>query len=212
MDNISAIEVIRKIYVETNDIYVYNRQHLGENDLGYKILYGPPHVNCPILFIGDQPGGKVANEKTERTDWPDHCEYGTQTWTLARNMQVMFGAEFLDGCVGVNANFFRAPSAKSWQAVPKVTRDALEVFCRNKLLTLIDGIKPRQIVTIGLATLKKFGPTEAYLHGTKNRVLMRRSKIGERLAYATLHLSGAQIAKDDRLKISLTLRELVAAH
>jgi hypothetical protein len=203
MDDSDLITACQQIYAETNDTYNRYRQQLGANDFGFKILYGPPRLNAPVLFIGDQPGGNVADEKpNERYGWPSRCEYATESWTLARNMRNMFGSTLLMDCVGINANFFRAPNSKSWSAVPKSIRDILEKFCSVKLATIISLMAPQQIITIGSSTLKKFGPSEPILYGTKNRVLMRSGKIGQWAATSTLHLSGAQLARGDRLAIA----------
>lgn len=107
-------EVFKNIYAETNEIYNLYRQQLGSNDFGFKILYGPPRLNPPVLFIGDQPGGKNADEKpNERNGWPLHCEFTTETWRLASIMQSMFDSSFLRNCIGINANFFRSPNSKN---------------------------------------------------------------------------------------------------
>ncbi len=171
MNNSDLIAACKQIYAETNGIYLRYRQQLGVRDLGFKILYGPPCVNPHLLFIGDQPAGKIADEKpNERYSWPSRCEYATETWTLARNMQSMFGAAFLADCVGVNANFFRAPDSESWNAVPPNVRDILEKFCAEKLATMISLMAPKQIVTIGFSVLNKFGPSDPILFGAKQRV------------------------------------------
>lgn len=213
MNDSNLIKICEDMYTEANDIYLIHRAQLGQYDFGYKILYGPPHKKCPILFIGDQPGGKVADEKpNERYGWPSRCEYATESWTLARNMQSMFGIKLLEQCVGMNANFFRSPDAIAWKKVEKTIRTVLEGFCLSKLSSVIASAMPQQIVTIGFATLKKFGPTEPLLYGTKDRVLMQRGKIGSWPAVSTLHLSGAQIAEDDRRSIANKIRALAAGH
>jgi hypothetical protein len=68
-----------EIYAETGQTYSRYRQQLGPHDYGFKILYGPPHQNPPVLFVGDQPGGSVADEKeNERFGWPNVCEYAIE--------------------------------------------------------------------------------------------------------------------------------------
>ena len=200
MDTASAC---RKVYEETNAVYSQSKQRLGVNDLGFKILYGPPHQNAPILFIGDQPGGAVKDEKEdERFSWPNVCEYATETWHLAKNMRAMFGLTLLKDCVGVNTNFFRAPNVKTWQKIPAVVRNALEQFSREKLLEIIRITNPKQIVVIGLGTLDKFGPTTPNLSSANGRVLVKRGQLDGWPAISTLHLSGAQISGDDRRAIA----------
>lgn len=203
MDDAETGSACRRVYTETNEIYARLKPQLGTNNLGFKILYGPPYRQAPILFIGDQPGGSVADEKeNERFGWPTICEYATEAWLLARNMRLMFGLDFLTSCVGINANFFRAPNAVSWQRAPEATRETLERFSRAKLLEIIHVVNPGQIVVIGLSTLDKFGETSPILFSGNGRVLVKAGQIGERTAVATLHLSGAQIAAEDRQAIA----------
>lgn len=163
-----------------------------------------------MLFIGDQPGGSIADEKKdERYIWPTVCEYVTATWHLANNMRNMFGPEFLMDCVGINANFFRSPDSKSWRSVPYQVRRPLEEFCQAKLLSIISVISPKQLVAIGFSTLDSFGPSTSALYGTNNRVLMKIGKVGMWPAVSTLHLSGARISCDDRLAIANAVLKLV---
>ena len=73
---------------------------MGAANLGFKILYGPPVVEPPILFIGYQPGGeKESMIESEHQGWPEACEY----------------VEVLEACVGVNAIFLRAPADGTYQ-------------------------------------------------------------------------------------------------
>jgi len=210
MEEARIVTACNQIYAETNHIYSQYRQQLGTNDLGFKILYGPPHLNAPVLFIGDQPGGTAAEDfKSERYEWFPKCEYATESWPLARNMQNMFGPTFLLGCVGVNANFFRAQNSSSWNSVPRSLRDTLERFCSEQLFKLISLLNPIQIVVIGFSTLDKFCSSQPLLYGAKDRVLMRAGKVGQRPAVSTLHLSGAHIATDDRRKIAKAIRDIV---
>jgi hypothetical protein len=199
-----------KIYNKTSEIYDEYKTRLAPYDFGYKVLYGPPISHTPVLFVGDQPGGNIRDEKpNERFSWPEKCEYATESWALATKMQKMFGSEFLSHCVGVNANFFRSPKAEVWRCVPKQVRDELEQFSVAQLLNLIDAIDPRLIVAIGTATLEKLTPTEPVLYGTKNRVLAKTGKIGVRQAYSVLHLSGAHISMQDRASIADFVKDLV---
>jgi len=58
MTDIRELEIMaarRQIYAKTNRIYVRYKGQLGSNDLGFKILCGPPRLNAPALFIGYQP-------------------------------------------------------------------------------------------------------------------------------------------------------------
>ena len=65
------------------------------------VRHAPGDQADDFLLPRRQPGGNVADEKpNERYGWPSRCEYATESWTLARNMQNMFGSTFLMDCVG----------------------------------------------------------------------------------------------------------------
>ena len=203
MKQIEIDAACREIYAKTNMVYDRYKAQLGSAALGFKILYGPPHAKPPILFIGDQPGGRINEDfKNERDSWFPQCEYASEAWPLAANMQRMFGSQLLLRCVGINSNFFRAPTATDWKCVPVPVRGPLEAHSREQLARLIDLLEPAEIVVIGFSTLDKFGPTTTRLVGSNNRVLMKSGNLLRRPAVATLHLSGAQISREDRLRIA----------
>ncbi len=56
MDEAETIAACQQIYAETGQIYGQYKHQLGSHDYGFKILYGPPHRQPPVLFVGDQPG------------------------------------------------------------------------------------------------------------------------------------------------------------
>jgi hypothetical protein len=89
-EKLSVEEACRRIYKETKkfykDIFAGKKE-----DVGFQILYGPPHVEAPILFLGYQPGKGCKTPQQERDSgsedgWPPVCEYATENWRLATNM------------------------------------------------------------------------------------------------------------------------------
>jgi hypothetical protein len=129
----------------------------------FKILYGPPFFNPPILFIGYQPGGGAEDCARELLDgahdgWPAVCEYATESWKLAYWMRRMFGAELLTRCVGLNAIFVRAPKVEIYRkTVASSVREKIEKFCLPRVEQLIDVMQPQRIVSVGFETLDLFG-------------------------------------------------------
>ncbi len=176
---------------------------------GFKILNGPPLYRAPILFVGYQPGGGSEDGEWEKSRgaedrWPAACEYATESWILAKNMQRMFGQPYLAQCVGMNAIFLRAPHIDEYKRdFDKSLREQVERFCLAKVAQIIEAIDPVKIVAIGLDTLKLFGESTVDLvsDGEKQRPLTRVGKIAGRPAIATLHLSGAYISNLDRDRI-----------
>ena len=199
-------ETCRTIYAETKSHYTAIAQTC--RDLGFKILYGPPFLKPPILFIGYQPGGGAEDCARELIDgahdgWPTVCEYATESWKLAYWMRKMFGAELLTRCVGLNAIFVRAPKVEIYRkTVASSVREEIEKFCLPRVEQLIGVMQPQRIVSIGFETLELFGGGDPDLQNDKGRTLTKIGKIAARDAFATLHLSGAQISTIDRGRIS----------
>lgn len=89
------------LYSETAKLYRDLAPQMGKNAFGYKILYGPPRMGAPILFVGDQPGGgasdsEAGEEAGEHDRWPEHCEYGFERWRLAKQMRAIWSANVID--------------------------------------------------------------------------------------------------------------------
>ncbi len=201
--NLSSL--CREIYSETKSFYAQTAQACGE--LGFKILYGPPISKPQALFVGYQPGGGREDCAREflggaHEGWPAVCEYATESWSLARNMQQMFGCAFLEGSVALNAIFVRAPSVEIFRkAISPLQRAKIEEFCLPRVERIVDAIEPRRIVAIGFETLNLFGGGGPDVRNSKGRVLTRIGQIAGREAIATLHLSGARISTIDRDRI-----------
>jgi len=114
----------------------------------------------------------------------------------------MFGAELLTRCVGLNAIFVRAPKVEIYRkTVASSVREKIEKFCLPRVEQLIDVMQPQRIVSVGFETLDLFGGGVPDLQNDKGRTLTKIGKIGARKAFATLHLSGAQISTLDRSRI-----------
>lgn len=208
------IELKQKCLAVYSESSFFYNQLLSDNEFfGFKVLYGPPIFRPPILFIGYQPGGGAESqivEPTAQSEWATECEYATAKWTLARKLQDMFGTELLYKCVGINAIFIRAKSIAKYQAsIPYNVRQEIESFCMPRVERLIDILQPKNIVAIGFSSLALFGELSPVLMNGKGRVLIKEGLVGKRRAFATLHLSGAQISNIDRMAIKEYLLTLV---
>ena len=179
------------------------------NDFGYKILYGPPKVNPPILFIGYNPGGvykdaKNGEEAGERIGWPKKHEYADEAadYRLAKNIRKLWNEDkkFLSECVSLNYLFIRFPDKKS---LPKYA--GIEAFCAPECERIVRILKPKLIVVIGITTLHKkiFKASDAapIKRGNGDR-LIQEGELWGLPAVATMHLSGAQISNEDMARIS----------
>jgi len=122
-------------------------------------------------------------------------------------MQKMFGVELLARCIGTNAIFVRAPSVEKYMAEFRAAHHNIARFCTAEINTLIEVVKPKRIVTIGLSTLSLFGPAETDLKSRRGRALTKVGKIAGYDALAVLHLTGARISSADRELIAARVLE-----
>lgn len=193
--------VCARISAEMHDFYMRNRVALGNR--GYRVMYGPPVMNPPILFIGFQPGGAGPGDD-DLSDgrsplWPAKCDYAIKQWRLAKAMQGMFGESLLSRCTGLNSIFVRSPDVKTYRSeVPLALRRTVEDFCRPRVAQIIAAVQPAMIVTIGLESLRLFGATAPVLVNAMGRSLIEQGSVGATAAFGALHLSGARIAAADR--------------
>jgi hypothetical protein len=196
-----AKDAIRQAERET---HLYYQAHHDEfRDRGYRVMYGPPLERAPILFIGYQPGGDQRTDdhrgREQSGAWPALSDYATEAWTLARNMQSMFGIDLLRRCIGLNAIFFRSPNIAVYATeVSLARRRDAAAFCVGQAKRIIEALRPKLVVTIGFKTLELFSEGRPALSNAHSRTLLIESCIAGMPAIGTLHLSGCRIAAADR--------------
>ncbi len=204
---------LRSYYLKMNNFLTnINRKE----DFGFKIFNSPPLHQPDVLFIGYQPGGGKEDfayeiSRGSHLSWPQEAEYATASWVLAKRMREMFEPSIdLQKCVGLNAIFLRSPDIDTYNKnLTKKDRQAVAQFCADQVGEMIELLDPKFIVAIGFQTLNLFCASQPDLLSPKNRVLARRGMIGTRKAISVLHLSGAQISKDDR---SLIASHIISYH
>lgn len=194
-------QICRDAYAETRRLYAERVPPLGEADRGFRILYGPPVAEPPVMFVGFQPGGHET-EPDQHDGPPAACDYATATYLLARRLRGVFGAKLLARCTGLNRVFFRAPTVAAWRKVDPGLRHELEAFSLVRAECIARALRPRRIVAIGLGTLAGLCPTSIALQGEK-RVLARSGELWGAPAYSMVHLSGARVSRGDleRLRV-----------
>ena len=177
-------DICRRIYAETARFYNRLSDEMGERAFGYRILYGPPKIEAPILTLAFQPGGgkKDADEGLiagERASWPTYNEYAVASYTLARKMQSVWGPDLLHRCVGLNIVFFRARNKDTWGLFPKDLRDRASQFCLPRVRELVQTLRPKLIVIVGLGTASEFVPDQIELQNDRRRLDPRRDSLGQ---------------------------------
>ena len=101
----TAEALSRNIYDETRALYKGLTSKLGSSAYGFRILYGPPLVRAPLLFIGYQPGGQTQSaidglRDGEHDGWPTSCVYAHATWKLAARLRAVWGQAALQRSTG----------------------------------------------------------------------------------------------------------------
>ncbi len=173
---------------------------------GSRFFMGHPFSMHQFCSSDTGKGCKTALEERaygSEDRWPPKSEYVTECWTLAKRLREMFGEEFIERCVGLNAIFIRAHSMKNYSELDRAHRSKIEEFCLPHVETMVNAIQPKLVVAIGFATLDLL---DVDVVGTtkneKGRVLTKRGEIFGRDALGVLHLSGAWISKQDRETIA----------
>lgn len=191
-----AATICAAVYEETQRYYGAKAPYMADAALGFRILYGPPIVDAPILFIGFQPGGSSIEDDSHHRTWPAECHYATSSWPLARRMRAIWTAETLALCTGLNAIFFRASSVQSWRALPRPLRLELEAFSLTRAERIVRALSPQRIVVIGLATFDRLTIGNVVPLGS-DRTLMKQGLLWGAPTTGVIHLSGARVSSDE---------------
>lgn len=200
-------QAVTDLYDEAAAFFAERRQAFGDQYLAYRLLYGPPLEQAPVMFVGFQPGGGgEAKDYDEPTTWPAVCDYAVADWRLARELQAIFGRLQLERSTGVNLVFARAPSKRAYFNLDRELIDAVERFSRPRVTRLIELIRPQRLVFIGLQTAESFGDFAPVEVSARGRTLLTGGSVGGIPARAVLHLSGCRISADDRVTITQHLR------
>lgn len=193
--------VCRRAYTETRRLYADVKAQLGPAALGFRVLYGPPTVGAPYMFIGYQPGGREIENVQHHETWPETCDYATKDWPLAKKIRFIWGGDIVARCTGLNAVFFRAPSIEDWYRIPKPLRHYLEEFSFRHAKAIVCALQPKQIILIGLRTFDALLTGEPFLLGSRDRILAKKGSLWGHPTIGTVHLTGARISGVDQERI-----------
>jgi hypothetical protein len=202
----SAEELCTAIYAETRTFYAEKAQQLGEGAYGFRILYGPPIIRAPILFVGYQPGGGAESADKgmrdgEHQTWPARCDYAVAPWKLAVRLREIWGTSLLERCTGLNAIFFRAPN-DAWLPEQPHLRREIEAFCYTRAERIVRTLAPQRIVVIGFKTFDRLATGTTDLFGERNQRLIVRGEVWGVPAYGIVHISGARLSRADQARLS----------
>jgi hypothetical protein len=185
---------IRDIYEETRRFYQERVPSLGLQAHGFRILYGPPITHSPILFVGYQPGGDASHiVESHHLGWPSQSDYAVKEWKLAKRIREIWNASDVERATGLNAIFFRAPSAMDWRRVSLPLRKEMEQFSHARARKLIGILAPKRIVFVGMGTMACFVDASEQVLRLDRRTLIKKGDVSGVPAYGVIHLSGARI-------------------
>jgi len=197
----SDVEAIcREIYAETRAHYDAVRSVLGSAALGFRVLYGPPVVGAPYVFLGFQPGGtKDESDEGQHNSWPDQSWYTTSNAPLARQLRYVFGIDTVKHS-GLNMVFFRAPRLTAWDRIEPSVKAELERFSLERVERLVAALAPQHLIVIGLRTFRQLahGDGDTVLRGKRDNRLVAQGTFGGCLTSGIVHLSGARVSGEDR--------------
>ncbi len=197
----SHIEAIcRDIYSETRVQYDSVKPDLGSAALGFRILYGPPAIAAPYVFLGFQPGGtKDESDEGQHDGWPDRSWYASSKAPLARQLRYIFAIDTVRHS-GLNMIFFRARNLAAWDSIPPKLKTELERFSLERVERLIAALQPQHLIVIGLRTFRQLtqGDGVTVLRGKRGNRLVVQGAFGGRLTSGIVHLSGARVSGEDR--------------
>jgi len=197
---LDAETVCRQIYEETRSHYAELAPKLGSAALGFRILYGPPIVRAPYMFLGFQPGGwQDESNEGQHEGWPDRSWYANAVSPLANRLRAVFGVEMVEH-TGLNMVFFRAPNMKAWDCIPSKLKREMEQFSLERVDRIVETLRPQHLVVIGLRTFQQLTKTDGQtaLLGQRGNRLVVDGNFGGIRASGIVHLSGARISRYDR--------------
>lgn len=129
---------------------------------GFAVFYSPVKENPEYMLIGINPGGdKGAFDEERELKIRSEHEYFVETYPLARKMRALFEKAGLERelkeSVKTNLIFFRSECFRKkkncndvWNNIEPNLRQTMESFCKEKILELIEIIKPRIILAESL--------------------------------------------------------------
>lgn len=178
---------------------------------GFKVFYSRVMPKPRLTIISDNPGGDESSFKEDlvrfsRGDFRVLAEnsYLDRDYPMARKMRKFFDehVDLLKGSVIFPLLFFRSESKKYWKTrLENNTRSAMEAFCYKTVKEIIQTIKTRAILVLGISTyrrLKKYvlgeiADERCYLTISGRRMSYQAEWNGLPI-FAIIHPTGARLA------------------
>jgi hypothetical protein len=200
-----AYELNKRVYNEWKTQFLDWKQ-------GFKTLYGWPLETPSLMVISLNPGGDESSFAKDRARFesgdfssPQKPPYLTSTYRFAIKLRDLFGdhVELLRETVAFPVCFFRS---ERWSSIPRHTKNKMKQFCFPIVRDMIRTMPPERLLVIGLNT---YGKLESILggfkeerevlfrEGGKTSTLVKESKWGDVPVFATVHLTGFRISRNE---------------
>lgn len=220
------------LYAETRDFWESLSKDRGfvTHPFRFRILESLPRLRPELLILRTAPAVEVDDPPNEIEKWPDRCIYNAANepefyaeaekvrqygrpagWRVCQTLGQLFGQDYqlyLANAVALNMFFFKAPyfGARSWVGNSTLIRNALEVYCQSRAHALIEMIRPRAIVTLGLQLFDSLGGDGAeslLFRGVDYGSCLMKRKLSNGIpTLGMFHPTSVWVADKDRQRMS----------
>lgn len=171
--------------------------------------------------MGHNPGGGEEAFTKDRQNFehgnfslPSVHEYISENYPIARKMRDFFegNLRLLETSVKFNLFFYRSKDIDELGRMDKKLINEMKKFCYDKLLEIIEFLKPKMIILEGLATYDTINKNIVQFSSESNLVIGKRrlasiAKWDNIIVYGIAHPTGYRIRRDEwnKMKEKLNL-------
>lgn len=204
-------EWVTELYNETKQEW----KKYGEDPKGFAIFYSPVKIKPTIALIGINPGGNEKDFKEQDCNiQPTENEYLTANYPMAEKIKKIFNDGnlwwALEDSVKFNLYFFRSKKIKDIN-----NNKEMKKFCEDKVLKILDKIKPKYIVAEAFETYNRLkelleAKEEREVKEGGRAILCIAKTNGNIPLLGMIHPTGGYGISDDILaKIGLELEKII---
>jgi hypothetical protein len=185
---------IEQLYHDTKQKW----EETGKSKSGYAIFYSPVKENVKIALIGYNPGGDERSFDPDNIKVPTQHEYTYEKYRLAEKVRKIFSSAGLNiiDTVKFNLIFFRS------RKVNELTDKELIQFSEDKVIHILDQLKPQYIITEGFSTFERIltlkrGRTNGFEKDGKDQRLLLIGETEDNIKVLGMrHPSGARLSNE----------------
>ena len=182
---------------------------------GFKVFYSPVRKHPRVMIISRNPGGNEESFRREdlgrfeRGDFsvPKVHEYVERKYRIAKKMRKLFEGQerMLDNSIAFTVLFFRSKDMRLWRKkIDRQTRKEMENFCYEKVREIMEKIRPKILLVIGVETYRKLKEhvlgkvdNEKSINGKNGRRISITARWNDIPVFCVPHMTGARITNSD---------------